>query len=75
VGVGVARVAVGEEGVVVGAVVAVAAVVGGWTAGSDFSPHPAAAIAASAAVASTTGSARRLPASGTDLTAQPYPGG
>jgi sugar/nucleoside kinase (ribokinase family) len=53
----------------------VAAVVGAWTAGSDFSPHPAAATAASAAVTTTSGSSRRLPASGTDLTAQPYPGG
>jgi hypothetical protein len=59
--VGVALVVAGGV-VVVGAVVGVAAVVGGWTAGSDFSPHPAAATAASVPLAISSGSSRRLPA-------------
>ena len=49
--------------VAVGDVVVVAAVVGGWIAGSDFSPQPAAATA-SPAVTSATGSAVRHPRSG-----------
>jgi len=57
-------------GVVCGAVVVAVAVVGGWIAGSDFSPQPAAARAAIAAVPSTSGRSRRLPASTTDLTAR-----
>jgi hypothetical protein len=68
VGVGAAGGVVVAGGFDVAGAVVVAAVVGGWTAGSDFSPHPAAATAASAAVESTSGSSRRLPASGPELT-------
>jgi hypothetical protein len=56
-------VAVGAGTVVAepGEVVVTAAVVGGCTAGSAFSPHPVAATAAAAAVPSTSGRSR-LPA-------------
>jgi hypothetical protein len=55
--------------VVAGGVVVVAAVVGGCTAGSDFSPQPAAANAVSAPATSTSAKERRLPASGSEFTA------
>jgi hypothetical protein len=54
-------VVVGPGAVVVGAVVGAATVVGGCTAGSDFSPQPAAARAATAAIPSTSGRSRRFP--------------
>jgi hypothetical protein len=60
--VGAGFVVVADGTVVVGGVVVVAAVVGGWTAGSDFSPQPATATAPSAPVTSTSGSSRRLTA-------------
>jgi hypothetical protein len=46
----------------------VAAVVGGWTAGSDFSPQPASAAAPSVPATSTSGKSR-LPASDSVITA------
>jgi hypothetical protein len=68
VGVGVGRVVVAGAVVVgAGAVVVAGAVVGAWTAGSDFSPQPAAATASPAA-ARTSGSNRLLPASIPELT-------
>jgi len=45
-----------------GAVVVVGAVVGAWTAGSDFSPHPVAATAATTAVPANAARSRSLPA-------------
>jgi hypothetical protein len=62
-------VVVGPGAGVVGLGLGAAAVVGGWTAGSDFSPQPAAARAAIAAVASTSDRSRRLPAEPWNLTA------
>ena len=56
-------------GVVAGGVVVVAAVVGAWTAGSDFSPQPASTAAPSVPATSTSGKSRRLPASGSVITA------
>lgn len=47
--------------VVVGATVVVGAVVGGWTAGSGFSPHPVVASAAAAAATRASGRQRRDP--------------
>jgi hypothetical protein len=47
--------------VVVGAAVVVGAVVGAWTAGSGFSPHPAVASAAAAAAASAGARQHRDP--------------
>jgi hypothetical protein len=68
VGVGVRCVVVAGGAVVTGgAVVVAAAVVGGWIAGSDFSPQPAAATARPAA-ARISGSSRLLPASDGELT-------
>jgi hypothetical protein len=54
-------VCVGTVPVVVGAAAAVVvgAVVGAWTAGSGFSPHPAVASAVAAATPSATGRQRR----------------
>jgi hypothetical protein len=46
--------------VVVGTGVVAGAVVGAWTAGSDFSPHPAVARAATAAAPSASGRSRRF---------------
>jgi hypothetical protein len=69
VGVGVALVVVGGTVVVGGGVVVVAAVVGGWTAGSGFSPQPATAPAPSVPTTSTSADRRRLTASGSVITA------
>jgi hypothetical protein len=55
-------VVVAGAAVVAGGVVVVAAVVGGWIAGSDFSPQPAAATARPPAT-SASGSSVRLPRS------------
>jgi hypothetical protein len=68
VGVGVVLVADGAV-VVAGGVVVVAAAVGGWTAGSDFSPQPARAAAPSIPATSTSGKSRRLPALASMITA------
>jgi hypothetical protein len=61
--VGVVRgfVCVGAMAVVVGAAAVVGAVVGAWTAGSGFSPHPVVASVAAAAAASASGRTRRHP--------------
>ena len=59
---------VGAGAMVVGGAVVVGAVVGGWTAGSDFSPQPAAARAATAAAPTRTGRSRRHPAVCRELT-------
>jgi hypothetical protein len=56
VGVGAGAVVVAGGEVVVG-VETVGAVVGGWTAGSDFSPQPAAARAAASAASTIGGNA------------------
>lgn len=58
---GFAWVGAGAGVVVVGGEVVLGAVVGGWTAGSGFSPHPAVATAAAAAAASASGRSRRHP--------------
>jgi hypothetical protein len=64
-----AGVVVAGGAVVAGGPVVVGAVVGGWMAGSDFSPQPATATAASAAATSTSANSRRLPASACMITA------
>jgi hypothetical protein len=52
-------VCVGAAAVVVGAAAVVGAVVGAWTAGSGFSPHPAVASMVAAATPSARGRHRR----------------
>jgi hypothetical protein len=54
--------------VVVGAAVVVGAVVGGWTAGSDFSPQPAVPSAAIETVPAMSRRPRRHPAVFAELT-------
>jgi len=51
-----------------GAVVVVGAVVGACTAGSDFSPHPVAATAATTTVPANAARSRSLPAIRTEIT-------
>ena len=61
-------------GVVVAGAVGVA-VVGGWIAGSDFSPQPAATGAAHAAASTATSRTRRVPAFDQILTGRHGNGG
>jgi hypothetical protein len=72
VAVGAGCVAVGAGAVVVaGGGVVVAAVVGGWTEGSDFSPHPVTASAATTTAPTRAGRRRRQPAVRTEITRAP----